>query len=155
MNVTLYKNTSEKAKVGKTLTSASAHTGSLREGCEVVNPTVIVEGDNLSDFNYMYIPEFHRYYFITGITSVKKGLWQIDGHCDVLETYKDSIKANTAILKRQEKIWDMYLNDEKFKAESTNKTATIMFPQNHFNTVNFILTVAGSPIESAPIESEV
>ena len=148
MNVTLYKNTSEKAKVGKTLASASAHTGTLREGCDVVNPTIIVEGNNLSDFNYMYIPEFHRYYFITGITSVKKGLWQIDGHCDVLESYKESIKENVAIIKRQESIWDLYLNDEKFKAESTNKTATILFPNDLFNTVNFILTAAGMPTES-------
>lgn len=148
MNITLYKNNSEKNKVGKTLTSASGRVGTLREGCEVVNPSIIIEGNNLSDFNYMYIPEFHRYYFITGITSIKNGLWQIDGHCDVLESYKDSIKENTAIIKRQESIWDLYLNDEKFKAESTNKTATILFPNNLFNTVNFILTSAGMPTES-------
>lgn len=148
MNITLYKNTSEKNKVGKTLTSASGRAGTLREGCEVVNPSIIIEGSNLSDFNYMYISDFHRYYFITGITSIKNGLWQIDGHCDVLESYKDSIKENDAIIKRQESIWDLYLNDEKFKAESTNKTATILFPINLFNTVNFILTAAGMPTES-------
>ena len=107
MNVTLYKNTSEKTKVGKTLASASVHTGTLREGCEVVNPTIIVEGDNLSDFNYMYIPEFHRYYFITGITSIKKGLWQIDGHCDVLESYKEQIKTQKAVVERQENEYNL------------------------------------------------
>ena len=144
MNITLYKNNSEKNKVGKTLTSASVHTGTLRDGCEVVNPSIIIEGNNLSDFNYMYIPEFHRYYFITGITSIKNGLWQIDGHCDVLE--------NVAIIKRQEGIWDLYLNDEKFKAESTNKTATILFPNNLFNTINFILTAAGMPTESEGVK---
>ena len=148
MQINLYKNLSEVNTIGKTLTEESVRTGTLKDGCSVLSPSVVLTGENLSGFNYAYIPQFSRYYFIKEITSVKSGLWEISMRVDVLETYKDSIKANTAILKRQEKIWDMYINDEKFKAESTNKTATIMFPQNHFNTVNFILTVAGSPIES-------
>lgn len=148
MQIKLYKNLSEANTIGKSLTQESVRTGTLKDGCSVLSPSVVLTGENLSGFNYAYIPEFSRYYFIKEITSVKSGLWEISMRVDVLETYKDSIKANTAILKRQEKIWDMYINDEKFKAESTNKTATIMFPQNHFNTVNFILTVAGSPIES-------
>ena len=148
MHIKLYKNLSEVNTIGKTLTEESVRTGTLKDGGSVLSPSAVLTGENLSGFNYAYIPEFSRYYFIKEITSVKSGLWEISMRVDVLETYKDSIKANTAILKRQEKIWDMYLNDEMFKAESTNKTATIMFPQNHFNTVNFILTVAGSPIES-------
>ena len=155
MQIKLYKNLSEVNTIGKTLTEESVRTGTLKDGCSVLSPSVVLTGENLSRFNYAYIPQFSRYYFIKEITSVKSGLWEISMRVDVLETYKDSIKANTAILKRQEKLWDMYINDEKFKAESTNKTATIMFPQNHFNTVNFILTVAGSPIESTPIESGV
>ena len=148
MQIKLYKNLSEVNTIGKTLTEESERNGTLKDGCSVLSPSVVLTGENLSGYNYAYIPHFSRYYFIKEITSVKSGLWEISMRVDVLETYKDSIKANTAIIKRQEKIWDMYINDEKFKAESTNKTATIMFPQNHFNTVNFILTVAGSPIES-------
>ena len=148
MQIKLYKNLSEVNTIGKSLTEESERNGTLKDGCSVLSPSVVLTGENLSGFNYAYIPQFSRYYFIKEITSVKSGLWEISMRVDVLETYKDSIKANTAIIKRQEKIWDMYINDEKFKAESTNKTATIMFPQNHFNTVNFILTVAGSPIES-------
>ena len=148
MQIKLYKNLSEANTIGKTITEESVRTGTLKDGCSVLSPSVVLTGENLSGFNYAYIPEFSRYYFIKEITSVKSGLWEISMRVDVLESYKDSIKANAAILKRQEKIWDMYINDEMFKAESTNKTATIMFPQNHFNTVNFILTVAGSPIES-------
>lgn len=152
MQIKLYKNLSEVNTIGKTLTEENVRTGTLKDGCSVLSPSVVLTGENLSNFNYMYIPEFHRYYFITGITSVKKGLWQIDGHCDVLESYKDSIKENVAIIKRQESIWDLYLNDEKFKAESTNKTATILFPNNLFNTVNFILTAAGMPTESEGVK---
>ena len=155
MDIKIYNNTSEKVKVGKTLINVRDISGELKEACDIINPVIIISGENLSSYNYLYIPIFNRYYFIIDIKVIRNNLWEISCHCDVLETYKDSIKANTAIIKRQESIWDLYLNDEKFKAESTNKTATIMFPQNHFNTVNFILTVAGSPVESAPIESGV
>lgn len=143
MNVTLYKNTSEKAKVGKTLASASVHTGTLREGCEVVNPTIIVEGDNLSDFNYMYIPDFHRYYFITGITSIKKGLWQIEGHCDVLESYKEQIKAQKAVVERQEQNYNLYLNDPEWKVYTNKQVLTRDFPSGFLDSGNYFLTVVG------------
>ena len=143
MNVTLYKNSSEKAKVGKTLASASTHTGTLREGCEVVNPTIIVEGDNLSDYNYMYIPEFHRYYFITGITSIKKGLWQIDGHCDVLESYKEQIKAQKAVVERQENKYNLYLNDPEWKIYRNKQVLTRTFPNGFSDTGFYYLTVVG------------
>ena len=143
MNVTLYKNTSEKAKVGKTLTSASPHTGTLREGCEVVNPSIILEGDNLSDFNYMYISDFHRYYFITGITSIKKGLWQIDGHCDVLESYKEQIKAQKAVVERQENEYNLYLNDPEWKIYRNKQVLTREFPSGFLDSGNYFLTVVG------------
>lgn len=143
MNVTLYKNTSEKNKVGKTLTSASGHVGTLREGCEVVNPSIIIEGNNLSDFNYMYIPEFHRYYFITGITSVKKGLWQIDGHCDVLESYKTQIKAQKAVVERQQEKYNLYLNDPEWKVYTNKQVLTRTFPNGFSDSGNYYLTVVG------------
>ena len=143
MNVTLYKNTSEKTKVGKTLASASVHTGTLREGCEVVNPTVIVEGANLSVFNYIYIPEFHRYYFITGITSVKKGLWQIDGHCDVLESYKEQLKTQKAVVERQEQKYNLYLNDPDWKVYRNKQVLTRTFPSGFLDTGFYYLTVVG------------
>ena len=143
MNLTLYKNTSEKVKVGKTLTSASTHTGTLREGCEVVNPSIILEGDNLSDFNYMYIPEFHRYYFITGITSIKKGLWQIDGHCDVLETYKEQIKSQKAVVERQENEYNLYLNDPEWKVYKNKQVLTREFSSGFLDSGNYFLTVVG------------
>lgn len=152
MQIKLYKNLSEVNTIGKTLTEESLRTGTLKDGCSVLSPSVVLTGENLSGFNYAYIPQFSRYYFIKEIASVKSGLWELSMRVDVLESYKDSIKENVAIIKRQESIWDLYLNDEKFKAESTNKTATILFPNNLFNAINFILTAAGMPTESEGVK---
>lgn len=152
MDIKIYNNTSEKVKVGKTLINVRDISGELKEACDIINPVIIISGENLSSYNYLYIPIFNRYYFIIDIKVIRNNLWEISCHCDVLETYKDSIKENVAIIKRQEGIWDLYLNDEKFKSESTNKTATILFPNNLFNTVNFILTAAGMPTESEVVK---
>lgn len=143
MNLTFYKNQSEKNKIGKNLTDAKDVTGTLRENCDILNPSILVEYSTYPDYNYIFIPEFKRYYFITNIVSVRFGLWQITAHVDVLESYKEDIKAQSAIIARQENKWDMYLNDGTFKSESYNKTATIKFPNDCFVDYNFILTVAG------------
>lgn len=147
MDIKIYNNTSEKVKVGKTLTNVRDISGELKEACDIINPVIIISGENLSSYNYLYIPIFNRYYFITDIKVIRNNLWEISCHCDVLESYADNIKALSAIIQRQENEWDLYLNDGTFKAESTNKTATLMFPNDLFTQENYILCVAGMPVE--------
>lgn len=143
MQIKLYKNLSEVNTIGKTLTEESVRTGTLKDGCSVLSPSVVLTGENLSDFNYMYIPEFHRYYFITGITSIKKGLWQIDGHCDVLESYKEQIKAQKAVVERQEQKYNLYLNDPDWKIYRNKQVLTRTFPDGFLDTGVYYLTVVG------------
>lgn len=42
-------------------------------------------------WNAMYIPEVSSYYWVTGITSVRAGVWQISAQMDVLATYRPQI----------------------------------------------------------------
>lgn len=60
---------------------------------EILEPTfVITNGSQItSDYNYMYIPEFKRYYFITNMSLDKANNMIITTHVDVLKTYADSI----------------------------------------------------------------
>ena len=72
MKIILYENTSPKKKVVKKLTRAKELEGNLMDECSIVNPSIMIEIDNLSQYNYMYIPVFHRYYFITKTNSFKR-----------------------------------------------------------------------------------
>ena len=65
MNIQLCSNTSEKNKINKTITTGITLSGSLRNESNVVNPSIIINIDNPTIYNYAYIPEFIRYFFIT------------------------------------------------------------------------------------------
>lgn len=102
MNITLYKTKSESNKINKTLTSSMSFTGTLKDECSVLNPTIFIESDNLSDYNYLYIKEFNRYYFINDIKNIRNNIWSITGEVDVLYTYKDKILSLPLILEKSE-----------------------------------------------------
>ena len=102
MNITLYKTKSESNKINKTLTSSMSFTGTLKNECSILTPTIFIESENLSDYNYLYIKEFNRYYFINDIKNVRNNIWSITGEVDVLYTYKDKILSLPLILEKSE-----------------------------------------------------
>lgn len=143
-DITLYTNNSEPEKIGKDLTELETYSGVLREGTSILNPVFLIEGD-ITDFiecNYLYVETFGRYYFITNIESVRNNLFQISARVDVLETYKDQIKANEALIFRQENAWNLYLNDGSFKTFQNPMVLTKAFPSG-FTSMSYILAVAG------------
>lgn len=153
MDIMIYNNTSEKVKVGKTLTNVRDISGELKEACDIINPVIIISGENLSSYNYLYIPIFNRYYFITDIKVIRNNLWEISCHCDVLETYKDEIKSQKAIVARQENEYNLYLNDPEWKVYTNKQVLTRTFPSGFLDSGNYFLTVIGGYDDIA--ESEV
>lgn len=113
----LYKSSAEKNKVDKTsdikLWTTPFIQGTLMQSCSMLDPVILFEFSAYPDFNYVQIPQFgNRYYFVTGITSVQKKIWQISMKCDVLMSYKLYIKALQAVVSRQEFNFDPDLRDE-------------------------------------------
>ncbi len=144
MEIKLYITTSEKNKIGKTLTSDRSFNGNLRNETSVINPIIILESDNISTFNYAYIPDFNRYYFITEISSVKNGLWKISLSVDVLESFKDSIKNLSVILKDTEVTGlNKYMTGDVWKVNCKQTTTIKSFPSGLNNEGEFILITAG------------
>lgn len=69
---------------------------SLKGGCDILNPTFVLNSSNIpAGNNYAYLPAFNRYYFITGIASVRENLVEITARVDVLASWKDAILAGT------------------------------------------------------------
>lgn len=65
----------------------------LKAPCSVQNPVLLIDtGDyaNAPAFNYAYIGEFSRYYFISELISDGR-LWEVHCSCDVLATFKTAI----------------------------------------------------------------
>ena len=148
MNIVLMLNNSESERVTKQLQTLATLTGSLKDGTSIINPTIIIQGapatvQQISTSNYLQIPDFSRYYFIRDISSMRTNLWELSCHVDVLQTYAEQIKSQTAIIQRQENKWNLYLNDGSFKVYQNPNVFTKAFP-NGFTTNEFVLAIAGS-----------
>lgn len=146
-SVDLYVNNSPVEKIGKNLTGG--HTISdvlLKRDTSILRPVLLVNSvQDIYTFNYMYISEFGRYYFIDDIRSVHDNLWEISAHVDVLETYKTQILSNTAVLRRQANKYNLYLDDPEFKTYNYEQIQTLKFPANSFNKqLHYVLVVNGS-----------
>lgn len=145
MKLKLYNNLSDKIVVDKKITQlGSTLNGTLRENCSVIDPIIKVEGivgSNLTKCNYAYIEEFGRYYYVTNIVCVGN-LFELHMHVDVLMTYRRSIRSNSAVVSRQEKLYNLYLQDGVFKEQANPHYEIKKFPSG-FKSFNFILAVAG------------
>lgn len=144
-SIVLQRNDSEKNRITKTITDIETLTGTLKAETSIIDPVIIVEGD-LSDYvncNYMTIATFGRSYFVNNIRSIRNGLVEFSCHVDVLSSFANEIKSNSAIVKRQENNWNLYLNDGTFRVYQNPNVLTKAFPSG-FTTQEFVLAVAGS-----------
>ena len=145
MTITLYRNESEHEKVDKTLVIIRNVTGTLRAETSLINPVIQFTGTlaSFSNVNHVYIPDFGRYYYVTGMRSIRDGLVEMSMHVDVLMTYKSQIRANTAIVKQQEQRWNLYLNDGSLRVYQNPRVYTKPFQGGFGASWDFVLAVAG------------
>lgn len=124
MTIKLYNMTSEKNKIGKTMTQVGGDiTGALRNSTSVTDPVITFElsASDVGSVNYAYITEFNRYYFVNKIVSVVNGLWEITCHVDVLESYADAIKALDVVVDRSTDFSNSLLADNEAVAMQADR----------------------------------
>ena len=143
--IVLGKNTSPTHQINKSVTSVATLTGTFRDSVDLINPTVRIEHASPTDFDYVYISDFGRYYFVEDITIVRKGIMDVTLTCDVLESHKAGILANTAIIDKQANKYNLYLNDDSIKMRQDPLVTCFEFPNGMFDNDNyeFVLCVAG------------
>ena len=144
-NIVLQVNSSEANKITKTISDIKTVSGSLKEETSIIDPVIKIECDlsSVVGCNYLSIPAFGRSYFVNNIRSIRTGLVEFACHVDVLSSFASGIRGNTAIVKRQENNWNLYLNDGSFKVYQNPNVLTKAFPSG-FTKQEFVLAVAGS-----------
>lgn len=144
MVIELYVCGDERNKLFKTLTNNITLSGSLRGESSVVNPSFIVETGNPSQYNYCFIPDFNRYYFITNMTSIRTNLWRIDCNVDVLMSFQTQISNLDLIVENNtDANIETYINGEMWQTLVKTKTDVISFPDGLLESGEYILITSG------------
>ena len=143
MDIRLCNNNSEKNRINKSITAGITLSGALRNSSNAVTPTIIINIENPTIYNYAYISEFKRYYFITDYISVRTGIWQINLKSDVLMSFKDSILASRVLVNKSESSGNNYLSGSNWVSNCKAKTDIISFSGGLLNDGQYILITAG------------
>lgn len=102
MTINLCNTTSPQRKIYKELTEGITKTITFRDSENVCNPVVLLTySAGIDRYNYAYIPQLHRYYWIMGIEELIGGMCALTLKVDVLMTYKPEIMDTNLMLKRK------------------------------------------------------
>ena len=143
MNLRLCTNNSEKNKINKSLTAGVTLSGTLRNESNVVNPSIVINIENPTIYNYAYIEDFKRYYFITDYISLRTGIWQINLKSDVLMSFKDSILASNVLINNTETTGKNTYLSSNWVSNCKAKTDILTFSHGLLTEGQYILITAG------------
>lgn len=144
MDIVLYVTGSEPNALYKSLQNGVGLVGSLRGESSVINPNILIEIDNPSQYNYCFIPEFNRYYFISDMVSVRSNLWRLQCVVDVLMSFQEQILDLDVIINNDSSPDDeKYFAGEQWQTLVKTKTDVITFPSGLLDSGEYILITSG------------
>lgn len=144
MVIDLYITGSEKNAIYKNLQNELELTGNLRNESSVITPVFTIEHPNPTSYNYCFIPDFNRYYFITNIESVRTNLWRIHCNVDVLMSYQVQIlNLDVTVNHNTSPDNETYMNGDIWQTTVKTKTDVINFPSGLLESGEYILITSG------------
>lgn len=145
MNAKFYYNKSDRIVLNKDISEKESVTVRYKGDTDLINPIFIVNADKIDDkINYIYIGgDVKRYYFIDSVI-FSQGHIELKCSIDVLMSHKSEIENQECIIIRNEKIWNMYLSDDRM--ELYHKPRYLTFPFEHGFTEYYDGTKYGSMV---------
>lgn len=124
----------------------------LKEPCSVLNPSIYLKTDSSPvAYNYCYIQDFGRYYFITDWESDHNLWW---AHCtvDPLASWKTQILGTTQYVLRSSSEFNEYIYDTKIpmsKDTSATKSDIYYSGLNPYlgNGVTYVLQISNDTVQ--------
>lgn len=114
MQVTFY-NFSKRINSTKTPTGGSSFDCILKEGCSILNPEIMLDvgqSSNPTSYNYMFIPDFQRYYRISW--RWENRLWIASGKVDTLSSWKVEISGTDCYIARSASDYNLNVADRYY-----------------------------------------
>lgn len=98
MKVEFYKTYDNAKTVNKDLQLIKTIDIIFRQAVNEQKPVIFMNIDNLTGSNYVRIPNFNRYYFISKVENFTAKIVRIELTTDLLMTYKDKILNSTVLI---------------------------------------------------------
>lgn len=110
-----------------------------------MSPSLQIQDIAVIGYNYCYIPDFGRYYYINGINALRANLFELSLGIDVLMTYASEIRGNYAIVDKVENFGAAfnYINDGSWINTNRTDQSIINFANGFNDNGEFILITAG------------
>lgn len=130
MLVTLYNYNGKRNTINKTLQNGVNVDGTIKDATNVITPQIKFRKkqdlQNVSAFNYVYIAELNRYYFVENCEIINSDVFILSLRVDVLKSYENAILSSTATITERE-------NGNKFISNRAN----IYDIRPQYNKINF------------------
>lgn len=146
-NIIGYFNSSDRNELNKTLSSPLfTITGNFKKETDMIRPVITISS-HASDFstcNYIYVEQFHRYYYVNNKVIDTYGNITLSCEVDVLMSHKERIKELDIIAIRSSSLFNVYQNDNEVPRLAKQIVATQKFSGGFSNNDALILAVNGS-----------
>ncbi len=146
---TLYINKSDDKVVNKQLIQIGEYNIVFKDDENIINPILKITDSNISkNANYLFLNDLGRFYYIRKKTYSRQCIL-IECEVDVLRTYKGELANMEAIISRNERLYNLYLNDDKIEMYNYPYYQTLnmsLVSGKGFNmqTNNIILSLVGA-----------
>lgn len=117
MNVVFYKH-AKRNNSTKLPTDGTDIPCLLKDACSVISPVLEIKTNSQPDYNYAYISDFARYYYVKE-WSYDKGIWRAMLSVDVLTSWKSYILNTTAQVLFSSSMYDLDILDNRIAAISS------------------------------------
>lgn len=154
MKIILYQSSDDFNVVNKSLLNPLEILNyNIKFNTSILNPTIELSSINIYDiqnYNYTYIEEFNRYYFISNIVSMTSKKVELTLNVDVLMSFKNEILKQEHNIVRQENKYNSNIVDSNYIENVEVLREIVKFentPLNISNATtndnNYVLIVAG------------
>ena len=141
MTVIFYKYDGIKNKINKTLSSGlTVNDVIIQNDFDITNFDLLIKNSSFNiEYNYCFIPNLNRYYFIENIEKMNGSIYKIKITVDVLKSFSTQIENINAIITKSENPDDNFVDCEK----SENYTSEVINLTDNFNhSGNLILVTS-------------
>lgn len=117
MEIILYKNKSSHNTINKELEEVKTINAVFKRDFNFLSSVLTIHTNDPIDSNYLYIPIFKRYYFITNQEIIAKNIFNIYIEVDVLESFKTDIFNCEALINKTSTNYNKYYDDGSYQSE--------------------------------------